>query len=153
MSRLRVPEQDQIIDKKDKGSGACRGFSHPVLRIFEAQKLLNVVEAHFQRPTSGKDFQNLGGSESEIEGEEAIVAAASAGVTHHDDAQELLAGAGIPQGIQALVTELDLLSIKRESGLDPFGFFVLRHLQGTGQAVAFLASTSPVGDIPRPFIA
>src|ERR1700730_13524628 len=146
MSRLRVPEQDQIIDKEDQGCGACRGLSHPVLRIFEAQKLFDVVEAYFQGPTSGKDFQNLRGRESEIDREEAIVAAATAGVTHHNDAQELLAGAGIPQGIQSLVPELDLLSVKRGSGLDPLGFFVLRHLKRAWQGGAFLVTGAPCGD-------
>jgi hypothetical protein len=47
---------------------------------------------------------------------------------HHDDAQELLAGAGVPQGVDGLVPELDLLSVKRGGGLDLFRFFVLRHL-------------------------
>ena len=88
---LCVPEQSQLIDKEDEWGGACGRLGHPVLRIFKAQKLLNVAEANFQGPTSGKDFQNLRGGESEIQGEEAIVAAATAGITHHDDAQELLA--------------------------------------------------------------
>src|SRR5438094_4495173 len=44
-----VPEQGQIINKEDQGSGACSCLGHPVLRIFEAQKLLDVTEANFQR--------------------------------------------------------------------------------------------------------
>ena len=38
MSRLRVPEQDQIIDVEDQGSGARGRLGHSVLRIFKAQK-------------------------------------------------------------------------------------------------------------------
>src|SRR5439155_7878123 len=100
-------------------------------------------EANLQGPTSREYLQDLCGAESEIEGEEAIVAAAAAGVMHHDDAQELLAGAGIPQGIDGLVPELDLLAVKGEGGLDPIGFFVWRQLKRAGQAVAFLAAASP----------
>src|SRR5450631_2394998 len=132
MTRLGVPEQDQIVDIEDQGSSPCSGLGHPILRIFETQKLFHVAEANLQGPTSREGLQNLRGGESEIEREEAIVAAAATGVVHHDDAQELLAGAGIPQGIDGLVPELDLLSIKRDGSLDPLGFFVLRHLKGTG---------------------
>ena len=152
VSRLRVPEQDQIIDKEDQGGGACGGLGHPVLGIFKAQELLDVAAANLQGPTSGKDLQDLRGGEGEIEGEEAIVAAAATGVTHHDDAQELWAGARIPQGVDGLVPELDPLSVERDGGFDPFRFFVLRPLKGTGQAVAFLPATPPLDDPLGEFI-
>lgn len=42
-----------------------------------------------------KGLQNLYGSEGEVKGKEAVIAAAAAGVPHHDDTQELLAGAGV----------------------------------------------------------
>src|SRR5260370_37004323 len=122
VTRLGVPEQGQIIDKENQRSGACSCLGHPVLRIFEAQELLDVAEANLQGPTSREDLQDLRGAESEVEGEEAIVAAAAAGVLHHDAAQELLAGAGIPQGLNGLVPDLNLLSVQSEGGLDPFGF-------------------------------
>src|SRR5712692_1646996 len=98
MSRLCMPEQDQIVDKEDEGSGACSGFGHSILRVFESQELLDVAEANLQGPTSRKDLQNLRRGEGEIGGEEAIVTTAAAGIMYHDDAQELLTGAGIPQG-------------------------------------------------------
>src|SRR5580658_2163555 len=79
-------QQDQIVDKKDQGSGACSCLGYSVLRIFEAQKLLDVAEANFQGPTPREDLQDLRGLESEIGGEEAIVAATAAGVAHHDNA-------------------------------------------------------------------
>jgi len=79
MPRLRVPEQDQIVDEEDQGRGACSGFGDPALWIFEAQKLLDVAEADLQGPTPGKEFQDLRGGEGEIQGEEAIVAAPAAG--------------------------------------------------------------------------
>src|SRR5215471_20487299 len=44
MSGLGVPEQDQIIDVEDQGSGARGRLGHPVLRIFKAQKLLDITE-------------------------------------------------------------------------------------------------------------
>src|ERR1700687_1582769 len=128
MSALRVPEEDQVVDKEDQGSSACSRLSHPVLRVFEAQELLDIAEANLQGPASRKDLQNVRGGEREIGGEEAIVTAATAGVTYHDDAQEALAGAGIPQGGDGLVPELDLLSVGRDSGLDPISFLVLRCL-------------------------
>ena len=102
MTPLGVPEQAEIIDEEDQRSRACSCLGHPVLRIFEFEKLLDVVKANLQGPTSREYLQDLRGAESEIEEEEAIVAAAAAGVMHHDDAQELLAGAGIPQGIDGL---------------------------------------------------
>jgi len=71
---------------------------------------------------------------------------------HHDDAQKLLAGAGIPQGIDGLVPELDRLSIEDGRGLDPLRFLVLSHLQGTGQAVAFLAAAPPLDGLLGGFI-
>jgi hypothetical protein len=128
MSRQRVPEQDQIVDKEDEGSGARSCLGHAILGIFEAEKLLDVAEANLQGPTTREDLQNLGGREGEIELEEAIVATAAAGITHHNDAQELLTCAGIPQGINGLVPELDLLSVERDGSLDPFRLFVLSHL-------------------------
>src|SRR5207249_4438737 len=142
VTRLGVPEQGEIIDKEDQRSSACSRLGHAVLRIFETEKLLDVAEANLQGPTSREYLQDLRGAESEIEGEEAIVAAAAAGVMHHDDAQELLAGAGIPQGIDGLVPELDLLSVKGEGGLDPFGIFVLRHLKRVGGGVALILDKS-----------
>ena len=79
MSHLRVPEQDEVVDKEDQGCSACSGFSDSVLRIFEAQKLFDVAEANFQGPTPGKDLQNLRRCQGQIKREEAIVAAAAAG--------------------------------------------------------------------------
>ena len=67
---------------------------------------------------------------------------------HHDDAQELLAGAGIPQGVDGLVPELDLLSVESDGGLDPVGDFLsLAICMGTGQALAFLAAAPAFGGI------
>jgi hypothetical protein len=42
--------------------------------------LLDVAEANLQGPTLGKQLQNLCGGEGEVEGEEAIVVAAAAGI-------------------------------------------------------------------------
>ena len=61
--------------------------------------------------------------------------------------QELLTGTGIPQGIDNLARELDLLAVERDDGFDLFRFLVLRHLQGTGQAGAFLAAVPPLGGL------
>src|SRR6516165_7525300 len=44
MSGLGMPEQDQIIDIEDQGSGAHGCLGHAVLGIFEAQKLFDVAE-------------------------------------------------------------------------------------------------------------
>jgi hypothetical protein len=75
---------------------AGSGLGHPILGIFKAQKLLDVAEANFQRPTSREGLQDLGGVESEIEGEEAIVAAAATWVPYDDDAQKLRSGVLAP---------------------------------------------------------
>ena len=77
MARLRMPEQDQIVDIEDQGSGACGCLRHPVLGIFEAQELFDVAEADLQGPAAGKEFQDLRWGEGEVEREEAIVAAAT----------------------------------------------------------------------------
>src|SRR5215467_14269979 len=146
MPSLRMPEQDHVVDVEDQGSGARGCLGHAVLGIFEAQKLFDVAEANLQWPASGKEFQDLYRGESEIEREEAIVAAATTGIAYHHDTQELLAGTGIPQGVDGLVPELDLLSVKCGGGLDPLRLFVLRHLKRVGQAVAFLATASAFGD-------
>ena len=148
MSGLRVPEQDQIIDIEDQGSGARGCLRHSVLRIFEAEKLLDVAETNLQGPTLGKQLQNLCGGQGEVKGEETIVVAAATGIPHQDDAKELLAGAGIPQSIDGLVPELDLLAIKRDGGFDPTGFLVLRHLQGTEQRWPFLRRRPRLAVLP-----
>src|SRR5215831_10281089 len=152
MSGLGVPEQDQIIDVEDQGSGARGSLGHPVLRIYKAQKLLDVAEANLQGPTPGKQLQNLCSGEGEVEGEETIVAAAATGIPHQNDAQELLAGAGIPQGIDGLVPDLDLLAVKCDGGFDPIGFWVLRHFQGAEQARALLATAAAFGGVGGGFI-
>ena len=81
MSGLRVPEQDQIIDIEDQGSGARGRLGHPVLGIFKAQKLLDVAEANLQGPTPGKQLQNLCGGEGKVEREETVVMAAATGIS------------------------------------------------------------------------
>ena len=79
MSCLCVPQQDQIIDIEDQRSGAGGRLSDAVLRIFKAPKLFDITEANLQEPASGEDLQDMRGGEGEIEGEEAIVAAATLG--------------------------------------------------------------------------
>ena len=51
VSRLWRARAGQIVDKEDQGGGACSGFGHAVLRVFEAQKLFDVAKANFQGPT------------------------------------------------------------------------------------------------------
>ncbi len=76
---LRVPEDHQIVDVEDQRSGALRGAGDAILRIFEAQELLRVTKANFQRPAQRKRGEDLGGSQVDVGREEAIVAATMRG--------------------------------------------------------------------------
>jgi hypothetical protein len=44
MAGLCVPQQDQIIDIEDQGSGSLRGFGDTVLRVFQAEELFDVAK-------------------------------------------------------------------------------------------------------------
>ena len=65
-------------------------------RILKSQELFDVVEANFQGPPPGKNLQDLRGRQGEVGGEEAIVAAATAGIVDNYDTQQSGSGTGIP---------------------------------------------------------
>ena len=45
---MSVPQQNQIIDIEDQGSGSLRGFGDTVLRVFQTEKLFDVAETDFK---------------------------------------------------------------------------------------------------------
>jgi len=81
-----VPQQYEVIDIEDEGSGSLSGSGDSVLRVFKAEELFDIVEADFQGPAQGKGFEHLRRFESEIGGEEAIVAAAATACAAGDEA-------------------------------------------------------------------
>ncbi len=115
MPGLRVPEQYQIIDVEDQGSGSLSGFGDSVLRIFKAEELLHVAEADLQWPAQSKGFQYLRRFQEEVGREEAIVAAPATGIADHNNTQQPGSGAGIPQRVYGLLPDLDLAAIQAES--------------------------------------
>ena len=83
-----MPQQYEVIDIEDQGSGSLSSLGDAVLRIFKAEELLHITKADLQGPAQGKGLEYLGRCESEIGGEEAIVAAATAGIADHHDTQQ-----------------------------------------------------------------
>jgi hypothetical protein len=83
ISRLCVPQQYEVIDIEDEGSGSLSGAGDSVLRVFKAEKLFDVVEADLQGPAQSKGFEYLCRFETEIGGEEAVVAAAGRGLQRY----------------------------------------------------------------------
>ena len=132
-----MPQQYEVIDVKDQGSSSLSGAGDAILRVFQAEELFHVAEAHFQRPAQGEGFEDLRRLQREVGGEETIVAAVAARIAHYDDAQKSRPGAGIPQRVDGLVTDLDLATIDPHRGLDPGPARILRHLLGAGQTPAF----------------
>ena len=72
-----MPQQYEIIDVEDEGSGSLSGFGDAILRVFKTEELFHVAEADLQWPAQGKDFEYLWRFQGEVGGEEAIVAAAA----------------------------------------------------------------------------
>src|SRR5260370_32148199 len=128
MPGLSVPQQYEVIDIEDKGSGSLSGFGDAILRVFKAEELLHVAEADLQWPAQGEGFEYLGRLQREVGGEEAIVAAAAAGIVDHNDTQQSRSGAGIPQRVDGLIPHLDGTSIEEHGGFDPGRAGLLRHL-------------------------
>ena len=56
---LSMPQQDQVIDIEDQGSGSQSGIGDSVLRVFQAEELFHVAEADLQWPAQSKVFQYL----------------------------------------------------------------------------------------------
>jgi len=91
-----MPEQYEVIDIEDQGSGSLGRLGNSVLRVFKAEELLDIAEADLQWPAQGKGFEYLLRCEGEVGGEEAIVAATATGIVDHHDTQQSRSGAGIP---------------------------------------------------------
>src|ERR1700719_2042122 len=96
MPGLCVPEQYEVINIENQGSGSLSGLGDSILRILKAEELLHIAEADLQWPAQSKSLEYLGRLQSEIGGEEAIVAAAATGIADHHDPQQSRSGAGIP---------------------------------------------------------
>jgi len=139
MAGLGVPDHGQVIDIENERGGTLRGAGDAVLRIFEAQELFHVAKANFQRPTRRKIGEDLGWSKFAVGGEEAIVTASMRRIVHDDDAQQFLAGTGIPQSVYGFVPDFDFFAVKTHGGFDPRRLAVLGHLLWTGQTLSFLA--------------
>ena len=132
MPGLRVPQQYEVIDVEDQGSGSLGGLGDSILGVFKTEELLDVAEADLQGPAQSEDLKYLWRCESKIRGEEAIVAAATAGIADHHDTQQSRAGAGVPQRVDGLIPNLDVSSIETHGGFDPGALGILRHLQRIG---------------------
>ena len=87
MAGLCVPQQHEVIDIEDQGSGSLGSLGDSILRVFKAEELFHIAEADFQWPAQSKGFQYLWRCECEVGGEEAIVAAAATRVVDHNDTQ------------------------------------------------------------------
>ena len=96
MPGLCVPEQDEVVDIEDQGSGSLSGLGDSILRIFKAEELLHIAEADLQWPAQSKGLEYLWRLQRDIGGEEAIVAAAATGIADDNDTQQSRSGAGIP---------------------------------------------------------
>ena len=81
------PQQHQIIDIENEGSGALRSRRNSVLGILESEQLLDVAKADLQGPAPGEGGEDGGGVHGEVGGEKAIVATAASGIAHDDDAE------------------------------------------------------------------
>ena len=77
MAGFNVPQQYQVIDIADQGSGSLRGFGGSVLRVFHTEELFHVAEADLQWPAQSKGFEYLWRFQGPVGREEAIVAAAA----------------------------------------------------------------------------
>src|ERR1700722_1642922 len=124
-----MPQQYEVIDIEDQGSGSLGSFGGLILAVFKTEELLDVAEADLQGPAQSKGFQYLWRFQSEVGGEEAVVAAAAPGVVDHNDTQQSRPGAGIPKCVDGPIPNLDLTSIEAHGGLDPGTAGVLRHLE------------------------
>ena len=78
-----MPQQNEVIDIEDEGSGSLSGPGDSVLRVFKAEELLHVAEADLQWPAQSEGFEDLRRLQGEVGGEEAVVAAAAPGVADH----------------------------------------------------------------------
>jgi hypothetical protein len=67
---LCVPEQYEVIDIEDQGSGSLSGSGYSILRVFKTEELLDVTEADLQGPAQRKGLEYSRRCESEIRGEE-----------------------------------------------------------------------------------
>jgi hypothetical protein len=72
-----VPQQYEVIDIEDQGSGALSGLGDSILRVFKAEELFHVAEANLQWPAQSEGFEDLRRVQGEVGGEEAVVAAAA----------------------------------------------------------------------------
>src|SRR5437868_147987 len=70
-------------------------------------------------------------------------------IAHHDDTQQSLAGAGVPQSIHGFVPNADALAVELQDGFDPRRRRILGHLQGGAQTFALLAWASATAGIRR----
>jgi hypothetical protein len=52
-----VPQEYQVVDIEDQGSGSLSGLGDSVLRVFKPEELLHVAEADLQGPALGKGFE------------------------------------------------------------------------------------------------
>ena len=114
-----MPQQYEVIYIEDEGSGSLSGSGDSVLWVFKAEELFHVAEADLQGPAQSKGLEYLWRFESEVGGEEAVVAAAATGIADYNDAQQSRSGAGIPQCIDGPIPDPDVMSIEAHGGFDP----------------------------------
>src|SRR5208337_1153215 len=60
-------------------------------------------------------------------------------IVHDDDAQQFLAGTGVPQSVYGFVPDSYSFAVKTQGSFDPGRIAVLGHLERTGQTLSFLA--------------
>jgi hypothetical protein len=102
---LDEPAHEQRVEQADERCDPLDGGARSGRRLGEAEFLLEIAEAHFNRPPTGVALEDLADRAGGIGAEEDAVSEAAGGHLDDDNAEQPAAAGAIPLREQLLVTD------------------------------------------------